>query len=196
MARRSGFGIFEAGTATGYVAGWCPHCGRRRGNDGRCADCDPWFTSPLVQYGGPIVGAFTVFLIAGTFLIGARNNANTETVANGNNAGVLGAPSVAGPSFPLNAMPQFPTVQPIAPPMPRPPDPASMAASFTPYIYSPDAHAYAEADNLRQMAAWTDWQVDTLRREQEDQQRLSNSGGGAYPNAQSSEGVVQGAEVM
>ncbi|WP_394796386.1 hypothetical protein [Armatimonas sp.] len=46
-----------------FVSGWCTACGRRRGNDGRCVNCDPWWTSPLVQVGGPIVAVGSVLLI-------------------------------------------------------------------------------------------------------------------------------------
>jgi len=38
-----------------YLSGWCPECGRRRGADARCANCDPWWTSPLFQVGIPAV---------------------------------------------------------------------------------------------------------------------------------------------
>lgn len=50
----------------GYTtAGWCGNCGRRRGPDGRCANCDPWWTSPIFQIGGPIVLLISLVLIVG-----------------------------------------------------------------------------------------------------------------------------------
>lgn len=50
---------------THYLSGWCPGCGRRRGPDARCANCDPWWTSPLFQLGVPAVLA-TLFLFSTT----------------------------------------------------------------------------------------------------------------------------------
>lgn len=50
----------------GYTtAGWCGNCGRKRGPDGRCANCDPWWTSPIVQIGGPIALLVSLGLIVG-----------------------------------------------------------------------------------------------------------------------------------
>ena len=46
-----------------YASGWCTVCGRRRGNDGRCVNCDPWWTSPLIQVGGPILAVGSLFLV-------------------------------------------------------------------------------------------------------------------------------------
>lgn len=46
-----------------YQSGWCFSCGRRRGADGRCANCDPWWTSPLIQVGGPMLGVMSVLLV-------------------------------------------------------------------------------------------------------------------------------------
>jgi hypothetical protein len=42
-------------TSKRFLSGWCPECGRRRGADARCKNCDPWWTSPLVQAGVPAV---------------------------------------------------------------------------------------------------------------------------------------------
>lgn len=42
-------------TSKHFLSGWCPECGRRRGADARCKNCDPWWTSPLVQAGVPAV---------------------------------------------------------------------------------------------------------------------------------------------
>lgn len=39
-------------------SGWCLSCGGRRGVDGRCRSCDPWWTSPLLVTGVPVVAVF------------------------------------------------------------------------------------------------------------------------------------------
>lgn len=52
-----------------YTSGWCGSCGRKRGPDGRCENCDPWWTSPLIQYGGPLVAGVTLILLVGSSLV-------------------------------------------------------------------------------------------------------------------------------
>jgi len=46
-------------------SGWCVDCGMRRGVDGRCANCDPWWTHPMLQHGGMAV----VLAIIGTIVM-------------------------------------------------------------------------------------------------------------------------------
>lgn len=74
------------GTYGNTTAGWCGNCGRRRGADGRCANCDPWWTSPLFQTGGPIVLLVSLILIVSISVIGkrqenARNNSGNRIPA-------------------------------------------------------------------------------------------------------------------
>jgi hypothetical protein len=59
-------------TYANYQSGWCGSCGRKRGKDGRCENCDPWWSSPLVTYGAPLVVGLTVLLTVGASI--ARNN--------------------------------------------------------------------------------------------------------------------------
>jgi hypothetical protein len=47
-----------------HATGWCPGCGRKRAADGRCVNCDAWWASPLIRFGGPLVLA-TTLLVAG-----------------------------------------------------------------------------------------------------------------------------------
>lgn len=51
-----------------YSSGWCGSCGRKRGPDGRCENCDPWWSSPLIQYGAPLVIGVTLLIFLGTSL--------------------------------------------------------------------------------------------------------------------------------
>ncbi len=52
-----------------YLSGWCPECGRRRGADARCRNCDPWWTSPLVQAGVPaVLGALFLMTTASALI--------------------------------------------------------------------------------------------------------------------------------
>ncbi|MFM7320631.1 MAG: hypothetical protein ACKO5K_03775 [Armatimonadota bacterium] len=44
------------------LSGWCYTCGARRGVDGRCPQCDPWWTSPLLVTGIPVVAVFGLLL--------------------------------------------------------------------------------------------------------------------------------------
>lgn len=59
-------------TYANYQSGWCGSCGRKRGKDGRCETCDPWWTSPLVTYGGPLTVGLILLLTVGANV--ARNN--------------------------------------------------------------------------------------------------------------------------
>ncbi|MBC8104224.1 MAG: hypothetical protein H7Z41_16740 [Cytophagales bacterium] len=52
-----------------YLPGWCPECGRRRSGDARCANCDPWWTSPIIQAGLPVlIGIFFVVTSASAWM--------------------------------------------------------------------------------------------------------------------------------
>lgn len=63
-----------------YTSGWCGSCGRKRGPDGRCENCDPWWSSPLIQYGAPLIAGVTLLLFIGTSL--ARQNLRGSDDAN------------------------------------------------------------------------------------------------------------------
>jgi hypothetical protein len=49
--------------ASNFAPGWCGVCGRKRGADGRCGDCDGWWTSPLLTLGGPAIALGTALLL-------------------------------------------------------------------------------------------------------------------------------------
>lgn len=53
-------------------SGWCNNCGRRRGSDGRCSNCDPWWTSPLVSVGGPMLALAALGLMVIVRVVGPR----------------------------------------------------------------------------------------------------------------------------
>ena len=55
-------------------SGWCGSCGLRRGADGRCSNCDAWWTSPLVQYGAPLLIATTFLLLMGVSLLRPKSS--------------------------------------------------------------------------------------------------------------------------
>jgi hypothetical protein len=88
----------------GYTtAGWCGNCGRRRGPDGRCSNCDPWWTSPIFQIGGPIALLVSLGLIIGISVFkGGQDNGPriAATVVNNPIAATRIPSSVTGPTYP------------------------------------------------------------------------------------------------
>lgn len=150
---------------TGYVSGWCPHCGRRRGSDGRCNNCDPWYTNPLVQYGAPFVAVVTVFLVAGAAMLSPRR-AEGDTSP----GAVLSAQATQAAYLPLNAPYAAPARVTSIPPMPTPPSPATVAANFAP-SQPTDAQQFEELENLRRLTAYVDARVDQEREAQRGRER-------------------------
>ncbi len=68
-------------TSEHFLSGWCPECGLRRGADSRCKNCDPWWTSPLVQAGIPVLlGAFFVLTTASALLKQFQPSASAAAV--------------------------------------------------------------------------------------------------------------------
>jgi hypothetical protein len=65
-----------------YQSGWCVACGRRRGSDGRCGNCDPWWTSPLVQVGGPILALGSLLLVVLLLSVSPVPQATRPTASN------------------------------------------------------------------------------------------------------------------
>ena len=107
--------------ATNYEwgGGWCTGCGRRRGADGRCANCDAWWASPLVAVGGPMVLGTTALLTIGIWFLKGSEPAPPPRPVSAP-ALVAAAPSpgfaVASP-HPLRA-PRTVRVAPPPPPLP------------------------------------------------------------------------------
>jgi hypothetical protein len=94
-----------------YSSGWCERCGRRRGGDGRCSNCDPWWTSPLLQVGAPLVAGCAAVLV---FLISTYGTRPSERLS-------------ARPTSPVSAP------APFAPSVLMPGGPAGSVASILPY---------------------------------------------------------------
>ncbi len=105
-----------------YASGWCTACGRRRGNDGRCINCDPWWTSPLIQVGGPVLAVGSLFLVGLAIAVtpprpdpavasSARPTLFTPPAITrpfANSVAPLAPPAVQHPAPPLAAFPQLP----------------------------------------------------------------------------------------
>jgi hypothetical protein len=78
------FGIKPGDSLTSKhpLSGWCTECGRRRGADARCSNCEPWWTSPLVQAGIPaVLGA--LFLMTSVSALIKQTEKPRETAAVG-----------------------------------------------------------------------------------------------------------------
>ena len=103
---------------------WCLRCGRRRGADGHCPDCDGWWTAPVYLYGGGLVAAVTTLLLIFVPLL--RPHSFSARVIEGTPV-TLGRPMVSGPamSVSLDATPVFVSVPAALPPVltPEPPAP-------------------------------------------------------------------------
>lgn len=157
-----------------FQSGWCVQCGRRRGPDGRCSNCDPWWTSPLIQVGGPIVAVFALLMAV---LVTRFGNVSPQDRASSFSAsgtagrpgaspaapdaafGVLSAPGPSGalpsPASPTAFAAPAPATTPAVTVFPAaPPPPAAVAA------VDPDRRALADLEALRAVV----WQADALAR--------------------------------
>jgi hypothetical protein len=169
-----------------YTASWCPNCGRRRGPDGRCASCDPWWTMPVVQYSAGLSMLVLLLLLGGIAIFQPHNDAHFANAPSsvGNGAGVA-------PTF-SNAIPTNPPVYSGAVGYTPPP---YSAPHFTPVNYSatmsPNVQElqWRAIEQLREATAYTDAVVEQRRQEQWQERRaFSQSGpmssalsGGAVP---------------
>lgn len=91
-------------------SGWCVDCGMRRGADGRCANCDPWWTHPMLQHGGMAV----LLAVIGTIVmitLGKAKERDFEEAARSGGSGSVSRPrqgwSPAGGSNENSALPGF-----------------------------------------------------------------------------------------
>ena len=147
-----------------YTSGWCGSCGRRRAADGRCLNCDAWWTSPLVQIGGPVVVLGTLLLLVslsfvrtfsgsrdGGDVAGGRSPAFTAPAAS---SAVLGSPGGVSPLSPYRPSAAFSAAPPPAPPMQMP-----IAASFAPSPPSAAELAWAAQRELVQNAGYVDYTI-------------------------------------
>ena len=138
-------------------SGWCVDCGMRRGTDGRCANCDPWWTHPMLQHGGMAV----VLAVIGTIIMvtvgKAKERDFEEAARNGSSSAGVSRPQqrwspVGGsgvdtplPGFGGNSAPVSSGVSIYAPPQVS--APAHMSGSV--YQMSDEERAFAELSALR-----------------------------------------------
>ena len=138
-------------------SGWCVDCGMRRGADGRCANCDPWWTHPMLQHGGMAV----VLAVIGTIIMvtvgKAKERDFEEAARNGSSSAGVSRPqqrwspvggsseNAALPGFGGNSVPVSSGVSIYAPPQVS--APVQMAGGG--YRMSDEERAFAELSALR-----------------------------------------------
>lgn len=137
-------------------SGWCVDCGMRRGADGRCANCDPWWTHPMLQHGGMAV----LLAVIGTIVmitLGKAKERDFEEAARNGGTGSLSRPKqswspVGGsdqnaplPGFGASLPSTSPTVSIYAPPQVS--APVQMAGGG--YRMSDEERALADLSALR-----------------------------------------------
>lgn len=137
-----------------YTSGWCLQCGKRRGGDGRCSDCDGWWTSPLFTIGAPVIGAATLLLLFGVTLL--RRQMPLPRIAR---ASVLSSPiSTADSGSVLTMRPTPPLAAPPAAPVSLSRPTAPMAAMVLPPAQSETAERpdpIRDQRRLREMTEYT-----------------------------------------
>ena len=140
----------------GYSSGWCERCGRRCGGDGRCMNCDPWYTSPLVQVGVPVLAGVAAALVLIVSAFGPKPSLTSSSrapVAEPRVApAVFGAPNPAFSAF----APSSPNRSGVASaPFYAPPPPSSsMPVAWTPapeVVASPDRQKWDDLEQLRSL---------------------------------------------
>ncbi len=174
--------------SSGYqTSGWCQECGRRRGADGRCANCDPWWTSPLLMVGLPCVAAtcFGLFLLV-TALGGKRPVTVAAAAPVSSSAPVFSA--YASPGSPVQMASALPAPPPVfsVPALAAAPGPV---ANLGPLPTAQDRflRRYAEQESLRQTASFVDSAIsaDATAREQAEAQGRDAYFSPAQPSATS-----------
>ena len=157
-------------TDMGYTPGWCGQCGRRLGRDGRCSNCDPWWTSPIMYYAGGLTVLVT-FVVLGIITLSHSqtpfsnfgSNAGAPSSVAGSNSAPSSAsyddPSVLGvsrvsPSSPAPAMPA--TVMASAPMLPAAFFSASGGVVRGSSSVSEDEARFNDLVRLREMTAYVD----------------------------------------
>jgi hypothetical protein len=178
MSERTGEQTATFHTAGEYTlvmqrtASWCPNCGRRRGGDGRCADCDPWWTSPIVQIGGPISLGVVLLLLGGITLM-QPNRAPGEV----RSAAAISRQQGVTPTFGSYASPVHPYgnyspapvyTAPVYNPAPIPA--VNFARAVPPSLEELQLRAI---EQLREVTAYTDAVVEQQRQARWQQQRAA-----------------------
>ena len=136
-----------------YSSGWCERCGRRRGGDGRCQNCDPWFTSPLIQVGIPILAATAAALVLLVSAFGPKPSLTPPDRAPAPSRvaapALLGAPSPAWNGL----MPSAPNRDGVASAPFFAPAPTLSPVAWTPAPepISPDRQQWSDLESLRSL---------------------------------------------
>ena len=134
-----------------FARTWCDGCGRRRGADGRCPVCDPWWTSPFYVYGSFLTVAVATLLLTILPLL--------RTPSPNSPANPPGSPTVAvlvsSPGFAPVGTPVVQIAAPPAAPLRRPAltVPAPLVAAFP----QPPTQMNAGLGNLARLRAMTDY---------------------------------------
>ena len=137
-------------------SGWCVDCGMRRGSDGRCANCDPWWTHPVLSHGGIAVVLAVIGTIVMVTVGKAKERDFEEATRSGSSAGASRAQQrwspVGGsgvdtplPGFGGSSVPVSSGVSIYAPPQ------VSAPVQMTGNVYqmSDDERAFADLGALR-----------------------------------------------
>jgi hypothetical protein len=140
-----------------FSSGWCTQCGRRRGDDGRCTNCDPWWTSGLIQVGAPLVAGTAALLVIFIASVGGRRPEaiprRTAMPRVQLSPGSPVAPSVATSAL----LPSAPGAPFVANPasVPMQPAPPSGAGWHSPKVVAlsvdPERRRWSELEQLRSL---------------------------------------------
>ena len=138
-------------------SGWCVDCGMRRGSDGRCANCDPWWTHPMLSHGGIAVGLAVIGTIVMVTVGKAKERDFEEAARNGSSPAGASRPQqrwspVGGsgvetplPGFGGSSVPVSSGVSIYAPPQVS----ASVRMTGNVYRMSAEEQAFADLSSLR-----------------------------------------------
>jgi hypothetical protein len=167
----------ESMSTYSYSSGWCERCGRRRGSDGRCQNCDPWFTSPLIQVGVPVLAATAAALVLLVSVFGPKPSltpaSGVRTASRVGNPPLLQAPS--SPAW-NGLMPSAPNRSGVAsapyfPPVSAPSTVAWTSAPLPSLTNSatPDQQQWSDLESLRSLV----WSAAAAERVSESSSALS-----------------------
>jgi hypothetical protein len=152
-----------------YSSGWCERCGRRRGGDGRCSNCDPWWTSPLLQVGAPLVAGCAAILV---FLISTYGTRPSERLGAREIGPASSSPSVLMPGGPAGSVA---SILPLAPTgtiatnsssalVASPSMERGWRSAPLQELPSPEQQRWAELEQLRSLV----WAADAAERQSRD----------------------------
>ena len=122
----------------------------RRGGDGRCVNCDPWYTSPLVQVGVPALAATAAALVLLVSVAGPKPSLTPTS----QRSAVTQAPVLATPSQSSawnGLMPSSPSRSGVQVAPTYIPPPTVVAWTPTPEAVSPERRQWDELEQLRSL---------------------------------------------